>query len=260
MTLLPPDFDARLSLAVQQFWLRREGASAPQDGTRGQVVGGKNLDGFLDLVVSVSAHCGLPREAVFTGKREVVLPGYFRPTKSWDALILHRGALLAVLEFKSQVGSFGNNFNNRAEEVLGSATDLWVAHRSGAFGSGPPEEPMFAADRLPPALHPDIQRDPRPPFLGWLMLMEDSPDANAPVRTTEPHYPVAPEFAGASYAQRYQLLCERMMSRRLYSGAALVLSPPAEGLRDGHHRHLSDATSGRSLFLGLAAKLHSVTG
>ena len=44
------------------------------------------------------------------------------------------GTLLAAFEFKSQVGpSFGNNFNNRTEEALGSATDLWTAFREGAF-------------------------------------------------------------------------------------------------------------------------------
>jgi hypothetical protein len=38
------------------------------------------------------------------------------------------------MEFKSQIGpSFGNNFNNRTEEALGSATDIWAAYREGAF-------------------------------------------------------------------------------------------------------------------------------
>jgi hypothetical protein len=43
------------------------------------------------------------------------------------------GRLLAGVEFKSQVGSFGNNYNNRTEEAIGSATDIWAAYREGAF-------------------------------------------------------------------------------------------------------------------------------
>jgi hypothetical protein len=48
----------------------------------------------------------------------VTLPGYFRPTKLWDVLVIHDKRLLAAIELKSQVGpSFGNNFNNRTEEA-----------------------------------------------------------------------------------------------------------------------------------------------
>ena len=32
-----------------------------------------------------------------------------------------RAHLVAAVEFKSQVGSIGNNFNNRTEEALGNA-------------------------------------------------------------------------------------------------------------------------------------------
>ena len=60
------------------------------------------------------------------------------------------GQLGAAIEFKSQVGpSFGNNFNNRSEEAIGSATDVWAAYREGAFRPSPR------------------------PFLGYLMLLED---------------------------------------------------------------------------------------
>ncbi len=39
--------------------------------------------------------------------------------KKWDLLVVE-GCLIAAIEFKSQVGSFGNNYNNRTEEALGS--------------------------------------------------------------------------------------------------------------------------------------------
>ena len=43
------------------------------------------------------------------------------------------GQLIAIVEFKSQVGpSFADSYNNRTEEALGNATDLWTAYGEGA--------------------------------------------------------------------------------------------------------------------------------
>jgi hypothetical protein len=48
-------------------------------------------------------------------------------------------ALVAALEFKSQVGSVAKNINNRFEEALGTATDTWAAQtKYAAFGEIPP--------------------------------------------------------------------------------------------------------------------------
>jgi hypothetical protein len=126
------------------------------------------------------------------------------------------------------VGSFGNNFNNRSEEAIGSAADLWVAHEHSAY------------------------RDPRQPFVGWLMLLEDCADSTVPVRCDEPNYPVFPEFRGSSYAERYRILSERLMERKLYSSAALVLSSSQTGASKGDFRCLTDATSVRRMFLAFA--------
>lgn len=53
------------------------------------------------------------------------MPGYYRATKDWDFLIVsEKGNLVAAIELKSQVGSYGNNLNNRTEESLGSAEDF----------------------------------------------------------------------------------------------------------------------------------------
>ncbi|MDD5532110.1 MAG: PaeR7I family type II restriction endonuclease [Syntrophales bacterium] len=40
------------------------------------------------------------------------MPGYFGPTKDWDLIVVADNVLLASIEFKAQVGSFGNNCNN----------------------------------------------------------------------------------------------------------------------------------------------------
>jgi hypothetical protein len=75
----------------------------------------------------------------------LTLPGFFRPTKLWDLLVIRDRELVAALAFKSHVGpSFGNNFNNRAEEALGTAADFWTAFREGAFGKTP--RPFLGSD------------------------------------------------------------------------------------------------------------------
>ncbi|MCS6976846.1 MAG: PaeR7I family type II restriction endonuclease, partial [Gemmatales bacterium] len=132
----------------------------------------------------------------------VELPGYFRPEKKWDIVIIVNGRLLGALEFKAQVGpSFGNNYNNRSEEALGSATDYWTAYREGAFGRSPK------------------------PWLGYLMVLEDVADCRRPVGVNEPHFPVFAEFREASYAKRYELLLCKMVRERLYDAACLLMTP-----------------------------------
>ena len=105
------------------------------------------------------------------------------------------GTLIASIEFKSQVGpSFGNNFNNRTEEALGNATDIWAAYREGAF-------------------KPSAR-----PWLGFFMLLEQAPRSTAPVRAREPHFKVFPEFKNATYAKRYEILLTKLLRERLYDG------------------------------------------
>lgn len=243
--LLPERFDEALARAVSTFWKTRSQGSATQGGTRGQVIDGKNLDGFLDVVALVAAHVGLPGSSLHVhGRTGVVLPGYFRPSKTWDVVMVHEERLLAVLEFKSQVGSFGNNFNNRSEEAIGSAHDLWTAARHDLY------HPANA-----PASSVVVRRDPRPPFVGYLMVLEDSPRATQPVTVHSRHFLPDPVFQHSSYAGRYCILCERLMSERLYSSAALIISPSGDEGIAGTHRSLSEATSARSLFARLAAHL-----
>lgn len=52
-------------------------------------------------------------------------------------LVLLVGRPIAAIELKSLLGSFGNNFNNRSEEAIGTAHDLWTACRESAFGESP---------------------------------------------------------------------------------------------------------------------------
>ncbi len=107
-------------------------------GERAGVTAGKNMDGFIALIRDIVSANGLAHAEVYQSRTLLTLPGFFRPTKLWDLLVVHKGALIAAIEMKSQVGpSFGNNFNNRTEEAIGTAHDLWTAYREGAFGKQP---------------------------------------------------------------------------------------------------------------------------
>jgi hypothetical protein len=137
---LKPKLERRLRAAVRYFWstletqAQKQGAlSGTKDsGTRSAVTGGAQMNGFIALVRDVLCESGLPQAQVYCEKF-IELPGWYRPEKKWDLLVVSNGKLLAGIEFKSQVGSFGNNYNNRTEEAIGSAADLWAAYREGAF-------------------------------------------------------------------------------------------------------------------------------
>lgn len=235
MALDLADYERKSTEAVQAFWGNRERARQNQiaagkadQGERAGVTAGKNMDGFTALLIDVVKANGLAHAAIHRQRAVVTLPGYFRPTKLWDLVVVSKGQLIAAIELKSQVGpSFGNNFNNRTEEAIGTAHDLWTACREGAFG-----------------------KQPRP-FVGWMMLVEDSDGSRSPVRDKSPHFPVFKEFQGASYLDRYDVLCQRLMQERLYSAASLMTSPRGSS-QSGEHGSMSDMTSIKTFVTSLA--------
>jgi hypothetical protein len=133
---LQPYWEKRIRAAVKQFWATRGNQSLHQgaksgardSGNRTAVTGGKQMDGFVELVRDFLIECGIDRTSIFCNQA-VELPGWFRAEKKWDLLVVVKGQLIAAMEFKSQVGSFGNNFNNRTEESLGSATDTHATQK-----------------------------------------------------------------------------------------------------------------------------------
>ena len=132
----------KLKKAIAFYWHTREKQSNKQkdqgttdQGARSAVTGGAQMDGIITLLTEIIIDSGIPVNCIYHN-RFLQLPGFFRPTKEWDLLVVKNGQLLLALEAKSQVGpSFGNNFNNRTEEAMGSALDLWTAFREGAFNS-----------------------------------------------------------------------------------------------------------------------------
>ena len=233
-----------LSEAVKKFWKTRAEAAQSQkkrgksdQGARSSVTAGKNLDGISEIVRQIVQDNGIREVDIYTeGKSDVTLPGFYRPTKNWDLLVVSGDQLLAAVEFKSQVGpSFGNNFNNRVEESLGNAIDLNTAFREGVFGES------------------------QKPFMGYFFVLEECEKSMAAVRFTSPHFPAMPEFEDTSYAQRYEILCRKLIQEQLYDAACLVMTPKKGGLTTGEHRCLSDLTSAKRFAATLAGKMSAMS-
>ncbi len=229
----------RTGEAVARYWKTRAGQRDRQrqtgkadQGLRSAVTGGAQMDRFIDLFMDLIKAAGIPERYVFT-KKAVELPGYFRPTKEWDVLVVRDKTLLAAIEAKSQVGpSFGNNFNNRTEEAMGSALDLWTAYREHAYLASPQ------------------------PFLGYFFMLEDCDASNRPVKVQQSHFEVFPEFVGASYLRRYEIFCRKLVLERHYTATAFISSTAEGGIR-GHYStpadDLSMARFARTLTAHLAA-------
>jgi hypothetical protein len=176
------------------------------------------MDGFIELLTKLAVEGGVDRSDIHC-QRAVELPGYFRPNKKWDFLVVSKGQLVAALEAKSQVGpSFGNNFNNRTEEAMGSALDIWTAFRENAFGS---------AVR---------------PWIGYMFLLEDCSKSTSPVSVKEPHFKVFPEFRNSSYAKRYELFCRRLVLEKHYDASAFLMSDASAGIEGGYSEPAPDLT------------------
>ena len=232
-----------VSAAVRHFWETRTGQARKQlnagrsdQGSRSAVTGGKQMDGFVRLVRDVIADAGLSDDCVHTST-SLELPGYFRPEKNWDLVVVDGNVLVAAIEFKSQIGpSFGNNFNNRSEEAIGTAQDIWTAYREGAF--------------------PMSER----PWLGHLMMLEDCPRSTSPVSVREPHFTVFPEFDNASYAQRYQVLLTKLVRERLYDSTCFLMSRKKSGPSGRHsfpNKNLSFVQFAASLSGKVTSHLHA---
>jgi hypothetical protein len=158
------------------------------------------------------------------------LPCYFRPTKDWDLIVKVGNDLLAVIEIKAHVGSFGNNFNNRVEEALGNAVDFWSAYREATF------------------------RPSARPWLGYLMMLEHHQNSIRPGKPRKlPHYPIRPEFQGISYMRRYEIFCERLVRERLYDAACFLMSSRQDGLQ-GRYVVPNEELSFRNFALSLSAR------
>ncbi len=210
------NLESELSDAVQWYWETRSGQGKQQrnseDSTRGrraEVLGGKQMDAFASLIEDIVVEAGVPRDSI-KHDYHATLPGFYRHEKEWDTAVVHEGELLAVIEYKSQASSFGNNLNNRAEEAIGNNTDIIEAYEQGVFAPSPQ------------------------PFIGYLMLMADNEESQTVPQAREVNFPVDDAFRDATYVDRMELLCLRMVRQRLVNESAFILSNEARGLEGEH--------------------------
>lgn len=154
-------YNKQIAAAIKFFWDTKK--------IQGNVLAGKQLDAFLTLLTQVAVDAGVPEACIYLKNNHI--PGYYRATKDWDLIIVSpKNNLIAAIELKSQVGSYGNNLNNRTEESLGSSEDFWTAFREHAFTCN------------------------QSPWLGYLMVVGKDKESTHAVRVSEPHFPVRAEF------------------------------------------------------------------
>lgn len=226
-----------LEEAIRNSWLIRQRQADKQAavgkvdaGSRGSVTGGAHLDALTELIRDAFIEQGFSSDAV-RYRTGIEIPGYYRATKKWDLVVVDRQRLVAAVELKSHIGpSFGNNFNNRTEEALGNAVDVWRAYEAGAFGA--------------------IR-----PWLGYVLLLEEAPGS---VRRSSPRqgvFPVDPVFDNTSYQDRYAIFCQRLVRERLYDAACLLTStrepdsPVREPETEVGFANFAAAIAGRSAYI-----------
>ena len=172
-------------------------------GTAGSVRGGKHFDSIAALLAKFFLEAGYPPDAIrVTTRQRLELPGYYRPQKQWDVVVAHENTLVAAFEMKALGGpSFGNNYNNRVEEAIGSAVDL----RRAALAD------LFPGER---------------PWLGYFFIMEDAKGSRSPKWRTPKGaaFPIEKIWHGSSYQSRFAIFCERLMAEGLYDAVCYITS------------------------------------
>lgn len=198
-------YTQQIATAIKAFWNTKK--------KQGNVLAGKQLDAFLTILTKVAINAGVPSDCIYLKNNHI--PGYYRATKDWDLIIVSpKKNLVVAIELKSQVGSYGNNLNNRTEESLGSSDDFWTAFR----------EKTFTCNQSP--------------WLGYLMVVGKDKNSTHKVKVNEPHFPVRPEFKDATYLDRYRILCQRLVLEHRYNAVALVATEDKN-----HYENLADNIS-----------------
>ena len=109
MTQVIDNLENHISDAVAHYWQTRKSQREKQKnkgvsdaGLRSAVTGGAQMDGFIRLFTEIIVEAGMNERYVFR-KKLLELPGFFRPTKEWDLLVIKNGQLIVAIEAKSQV-------------------------------------------------------------------------------------------------------------------------------------------------------------
>jgi len=220
MALNLDGYKERVEKAVQSFWKTRHNSG---------VRSGKTLDEFIQLLTWVVQSNGLPEARVVHG-RAAQVPGFFRPSKTWDMLILNENTLIAAIELKSIADSFGKNANNRTEEALGSGLDLKEAFAEDAFeglNSAFSGYILVVEDCKQTATNVKIQMKNFRAMTEFMAYPEDR-DAKY-VRGSNGSFP---SIDGVSYLKRFDILCKHLMKKKLYTSACVISAhrEPGDGV------------------------------
>jgi hypothetical protein len=240
LTVTRQDFEE----AVAAYWSTKQTQieqslikAAVGAGTAGSVRGGKHFDSIAALLAKFFLDAGYPPGSIRVSKSQrLELPGYYRPQKQWDLVVTYHDSaadqttLVAAFEMKALGGpSFGNNYNNRVEEALGSAVDL----RRAALAN------LYSGET---------------PWPGYFFIMQDEPGSRRPVRPARGPLPVADIWHGMSYQDRFGVFCERLLDEQLYDAVCYITSSaadpkPTEPVARLDWRHFSAAITARITYL-----------
>ncbi len=205
-----PNYEDGFREAIASFWDTKASQQSKADdagtsvkSTSGGVRAGKHMDGFESLITRIVNDAGITPDNDDSGK--IDLPGYYREFKSWDVVLQYKGHVLAIIEAKSQGSSLANNFNNRVEEAIGQAADVWKS---------------YERDRLLSGLRP---------WVGYIMVVEDTHDTSGPKHLLKGKKLPAgmtadPAFDGKSYAERYAEAFRRLDRERMFDAACVAVT------------------------------------
>lgn len=217
----------KIQKVVDEFWGKRNNLASQHEksGVQGGAArSGAHMKAIQNYVRGLFVEAGLPESSILDGSPS--LPGFFRRSKSWDIVVVYKNTLVAAIELKSQVGSVGNNANNRIEEAMGNAFDLGTVQKNNqTFGEVPA-------------------------WLGFVMVLEETAQTVSELRPLKnPTFPVDPVFESMTYSSQYQIALSRFVSEGLYD-AGWYLCTASNG--DGSYRYSEPlATASHKTFEGL---------
>ena len=103
--------------AVRGFWNQRIAQRQAQEllgkidqGNRRDVTGGKQMDGFALAITNLLLDAGISQQSIHIKKSLTVLPGFFRPTKTYDFLVVSDGQFKAAIELKFKNSSYAKRY------------------------------------------------------------------------------------------------------------------------------------------------------
>lgn len=204
-------------------------AADGKSDTGAQARDARHMQSIAAFVQQMFIDAGLPEHEVTI---DSVVPGYFRRSKNWDVVAIHKGHLVGVVELKSQASSPGNNANNRIEEAIGSSVDAkTVQEMTKAFGT----LGVWSA---------------------WCMTFNRDCESGVPIKPVPPRQlrvpAIDPAFQDMTYATQYATAIEWVHLaeglRRRLDGRHLGQCQPDRRIRradlDGHRGDLVDAARG----------------